>query len=1108
MKRKAFALTALVIGSQASLWAQDRIVQKELGPKIKEGGILFNPRKAVALPTTPLANPNFEQGQAGWVGTVTRYTPPASSATQEPRPSAATLAGLQQIGGDYWQQPPLPTPSAPSTTLLLPVQGQWCGLGTLQSSVFTLLPAGETIMGDPLGIAPKTVATPTPAAPSAPLYLQFILGDGNIELFLYPRTAAQKAWVESQTTFDIGGTIILNGQVIRDKPKQVPAWKLLPDGSYQLVGTGSGVKDGVTYFTGTKVTNSGSFRRIVLDVSAMRGMNAVIKSTGFVDDFQLTTTITPLPVPPVPTAPPPPPVWGFADTHTHPAAHLGFGGQLYFGAPDGSMEDCKEAHGFKGTGVAEKQLPVLAAQVYVTQILALINGAGILPNLVVNAFSAKSVEKKDAEAIRSALGAAVDSLGAIDDATISKLATMALSGPHATEGLSQGAKGWWKHDDKLHHHMRDESMRRAWQGGLRLMVAHAVNNELLGNMNPKPGMPLDDKAIIDNQIAYIKQMAMRNSAWMEIAYTPADARRIIGQNKLAVVLGIEVDSIGNWGTESDCTDAQVEQELARLRGMGVRHLFPVHLMDSPFAGAALYGDLFLLNQRTKRGVMHSIIQSSPDIQYKAFESIYEMFPAGLLNFAADKLDANKRSSVQLIGGMKVPFAGIARDLERSRTSLTNMTGVANNLGITGRGNFMVNKIMDMGMIIDIDHASAKASEAMLSLASARARNGVTGYPLASGHSWFRELALNRSETSDHHKLGSEAEKPRASVERIRDLGGLVAPITGGKDTKNDGNLVANDAAGTSKSWAQSYLYATRVMGGKGVALGTDMAINGALGPRFGPRSIPGMGEDLIRAQRLGQGDPLKARRLQQGQQNNAVSYNTPITGWHAWKWTGDGWSEAEQDALTALLLAQKGPANLASVEAEIKPVRGIIQEGIGDVLNAVTLDGGRKRILNMALGFRAGTLPSPGIDIFKGPDVQAAVFSAKQWVEANNNQFPDPNTTWQSFRTAYKAKFTFPLVWLDGVDDEAFRENFNAAAVAYATMRRLGVNNNAPLTRSVIGGREFDYNLDGLAHFGMLPDFLQDLKNTGVNAQAMAPLFRSAEDYIRMWEKCDKMKIQ
>ena len=61
---------------------------------------------------------------------------------------------------------------------------------------------------------------------------------------------------------------------------------------------------------------------------------------------------------------------------------------------------------------------------------------------------------------------------------------------------------------------------------------------------------------------------------------------------------------------------------------------------------------------------------------------------------------------------------------------------------------------------------------------------------------------------------------------------------------------------------------------------------------------------------------------------------------------------------------------------------------------------------------------------------------------------------------------------------------------------------NHPLTRSVAGRRDFDINIDGLAHYGLLPDFIQDLRNVGLTDQDLEPLFRSAEDYIKMWEKC------
>jgi len=63
---------------------------------------------------------------------------------------------------------------------------------------------------------------------------------------------------------------------------------------------------------------------------------------------------------------------------------------------------------------------------------------------------------------------------------------------------------------------------------------------------------------------------------------------------------------------------------------------------------------------------------------------------------------------------------------------------------------------------------------------------------------------------------------------------------------------------------------------------------------------------------------------------------------------------------------------------------------------------------------------------------------------------------------------------------------------------------NRPLTRSKAGPRrDFDYNVDGMAHYGMLPDFLQDLRNVGLTAEDLAPLFRSAYDYVEMWSACE-----
>ena len=53
--------------------------------------------------------------------------------------------------------------------------------------------------------------------------------------------------------------------------------------------------------------------------------------------------------------------------------------------------------------------------------------------------------------------------------------------------------------------------------------------------------------------------------------------------------------------------------------------------------------------------------------------------------------------------------------------------------------------------------------------------------------------------------------------------------------------------------------------------------------------------------------------------------------------------------------------------------------------------------------------------------------------------------------------------------------------------------------RQVSGQKTYDFNVDGLAHIGLLPDMVADLKNVGLTDQQLQPLFGSAQAYINMW---------
>jgi microsomal dipeptidase-like Zn-dependent dipeptidase len=59
----------------------------------------------------------------------------------------------------------------------------------------------------------------------------------------------------------------------------------------------------------------------------------------------------------------------------------------------------------------------------------------------------------------------------------------------------------------------------------------------------------------------------------------------------------------------------------------------------------------------------------------------------------------------------------------------------------------------------------------------------------------------------------------------------------------------------------------------------------------------------------------------------------------------------------------------------------------------------------------------------------------------------------------------------------------------------------ARLDRSALGRRTFDVNTDGVAHVGMLPDFIAQLSELGLSEEESRPLLGSAMGYVNAWER-------
>src|SRR5512136_114500 len=483
---------------------------------------------------------------------------------------------------------------------------------------------------------------------------------------------------------------------------------------------------------------------------------------------------------------------------------------------------------------------------------------------------------------------------------------------------------WPRFTTLVHQQAYVDWLYRAYQGGLRLISCLAVNNELLGTRS-NPTLPTDDRSAIERQTLAMKEMVAHldrlaggpGQGWMQIAYSADDARAIIKANKLAVVLGVEVDSLGNWRRLEDlqelCGDdlerarQLIGAELDWLYGLGVRQITPIHLTDNAFGGTAVYMRLLdLLNvfvtgrhyeveNGWESGVRYRLDYDGDDVVDSAERAVV----ASGESLSPARPTMNRQTLIH-----QVPAV---RDLSEALAHPSVRGGHANVHGLSDYGFIVLQEMMQRGLLIDIDHMSQKSTDAALDLAERHA------YPILSSHTWFRDLAFSGDVefdqndllhygTNDVHKVANEVGKRADQVERIGRLGGIIAPILNQGDVLDFGNImphlankVPRSCAGSSTAWASSYLYAVEKMGGRGVAMGSD--VNGAAampGPRFGTSAAYGTHGDRHR---------LQLRRAQIDAQKNGVRYATPIRDyrWHRFDEGGpEAYDREEREAWQAI----------------------------------------------------------------------------------------------------------------------------------------------------------------------------------------------------------------
>ena len=60
------------------------------------------------------------------------------------------------------------------------------------------------------------------------------------------------------------------------------------------------------------------------------------------------------------------------------------------------------------------------------------------------------------------------------------------------------------------------------------------------------------------------------------------------------------------------------------------------------------------------------------------------------------------------------------------------------------------------------------------------------------------------------------------------------------------------------------------------------------------------------------------------------------------------------------------------------------------------------------------------------------------------------------------------------------------------------------LTQPHLGVRTVDFDTEGMLHIGLMPELIEDARRDGVTDAELEPLFRSAEAYLRMWERAEE----
>ena len=316
-------------------------------------------------------------------------------------------------------------------------------------------------------------------------------------------------------------------------------------------------------------------------------------------------------------------------------------------------------------------------------------------------------------------------------------------GTHSTEGWPSFA-GWPRDESQTHEGTYWKWIERAWRSGLRIMVNDLVENRALCELYPLKKNNCNDMVSAYKQAEdmhalqdYIDaQYGGPGKGFFRLVKTSAEARRIVNEGKLAVVLGIEVSEVldcGQLNGTPNCNTSKIDVELDKLYGIGVRSLFPVHKFDNGLGGTKFDsgGTGVLVNTGNKWVTGQFWAADHCD------DPDHDNTPTPIGNEQA-----------QLVYTLFGPV--LTQPLFQGQLPVYPPGPHCNPKGLTALGEYVIRSMMKKGMIVETDHMSMKARRQVLTILEGSKYPGVI-----SSHSWGDP----------------------GSQKRLQKLGGIVGPIS-------------------------------------------------------------------------------------------------------------------------------------------------------------------------------------------------------------------------------------------------------------------------------------------------------------------------------------------